>query len=384
MRRNSLRLIILLVTLTIAVGCGGKPTLAPLPTAAAVKPATELRGRSGSSVTASGVVVPAQKVDLSFTMAGRIKGIQVSVGDQVKAGQVLAQLDDLALNAQLGQAEANLALAHAKLNQLKRLPIPEELAAAQQNLASAQAAYDNLLHPTENELRALKADRDKTRALVSQAQAAYDRIGGDTNPYAEMTPERAQLQIAWLEAQKAESLYNSRVSPTSSQIQQAQAGIQNAKYQLTRLQPTADDLAAAQATVNAALASREQAAEQLKNAQLVAPFAGTVAAVEVACNETVVPAQAILVLADLSDLQVETTDLSEQDVSRVAIGQSAIVHVKPLNSEMKGRVIRMSPRANKVGGDVVYAVTIEMDEQVHGVSWGMSVDVEFIDASIGG
>ncbi len=369
------------VVLAAAVGCGGKPTPKPAPTPAAAKSTTEASGSSGTLVTASGVIVPAQRALLSFTSAGRIRSIQVAVGDQVKAGQALAQLDDIALDAQLAQAEANLAAAQARLNQLKRPPLAEELAAAQQNLAFAQAVYDSLLHPPENELRALKADGDKARALLGQAQAAYDRIGGDTNPYAEMTSERAQLQIAWLDVQRAESLFNSRGNPTHLQIQQAQAGIQNARYQLARLAPTTDDLAAAQATVNAAQAARDVAAEQLKNARLAAPFAGTVAALDVNANETVLPGQAVLTLADLSKLQAETSDLSERDVSRVAIGQPVRVQVKPLNSEIEGRVARISPRASKVGGDVVYTVTIDLDERVPGLSWGMSVDVAIQGAS---
>ncbi len=381
MVRKYRMVILLAIALALIAGCGGKPTPKPLPTPVATKSATETRGGSGNVVSASGVIVPAQKAQLSFTLAGRIKNIEVAVGDQVKSGQVMAQLDDIALSAQLSQAEANLAIAQAKLNQLKRLPNPEELAATRQNLASAQAAYDSMLHPSENEIRALKADCDKANALLSQAQAAYDRIGGDANPNAGMTAQRAQLQIAWLEYQKAESLYNHRISPTNAQIQQALAGIQNAKYQLARLEPTDDDLAAAQASIDAAKAARDLAADQLKNAKLTAPFAGTVAALDVNPNETVMPGQTVLALADLSKLQVETTDFSERDLCRIAMGQPVIIHVKPLNSEANGRVIGISPRANKVGGDVVYTVTIELDERGQGLSWGMSVDVEMRSAS---
>ncbi|MBI5031412.1 MAG: HlyD family efflux transporter periplasmic adaptor subunit [Chloroflexi bacterium] len=381
MIRKYLMVILLAVVMAVIAGCGGKPTPKPVPTPATTKSTAEGRGDSGSLVTASGVIAPAQKAQLSFTLAGRIKSIQVAVGDQVKADQVLAQLDDAMLNAQQSQAEANLAAAQARLNQLKHSPTAEELAAAQQNLASAQAVYDSLLHPTENEIRVLRADCDKAKALLSQAQAAYDRIGGDTNPYADMTPQRAQLQMAWLDYQKAESLYNNRINPTNSQIQQALAGIQNAKYQLARLQPTADDLAATQASVNAAQAARDLAAEQLKNAKLVAPFSGTVAALDVNPNETILPGQTVLSLADLSKLQVETTDLSERAVSRVAIGQSVSLHVKPLNANVNGKVVRVAPRANKVGGDVVYAVTIELAEKLQGLSWGMSVDVEIESTS---
>ncbi len=375
MARKCLMVVFLILALAVVGACGGKPTPKPVATPAP-KSTTEARAISGRSVTASGIIVPVQKAELAFTLAGRIRTIVVAVGDQVQAGQVLVQLDDAALTAQLAQAEANLAAAQARLSELKRMPTIEDLGAAQQNMVSAQAAYDSLLHPTENELLALKSDCDKTRALLSQAQAAYDRTGGDANLFAGMTPERAQLQIAWLDNLKAESLYNQRIKPTNAEIRQALASVQNAQSQLAKLQPSAEDLATAQSTVNAAQAARDFAADQLKNAKLVAPFAATVASLNADPNEVVLPGQAVLAVANLGTLQVETTDLSERDVSRVAVGQSVTIRVKPLDVQISGMVTCISPRAGKVGGDVVYTVLVDLKERAQGLAWGMTVDVE--------
>ena len=88
------------------------------------------------------------------------------------------------------------------------------------------------------------------------------------------------------------------------------------------------------------------------------------------------PGQVVLTLADLSHLQVQTTDLSERDVTRVSVGQQATVYVEALDVEIGGQVVDIAPQANTVGGDVVYAVTIELDEQPPGLRWGMSVEVE--------
>ena len=86
----------------------------------------------------------------------------------------------------------------------------------------------------------------------------------------------------------------------------------------------------------------------------------------------------MLKLADLSRLQLETTDLSEQDVARVAVGQQATAYLEPLGLEVGGRVVRVASRAELLGGDVVYRVSIELDEQPAGLRWGMSGDVEVI------
>jgi hypothetical protein len=84
----------------------------------------------------------------------------------------------------------------------------------------------------------------------------------------------------------------------------------------------------------------------------------------------------VLTLAELDHLQVKTTDLSERDVTQVSMGQQATVYVEALGVEIGGQVVDIAPQANTVGGDVVYTVTIELDEQPPGLRWGMSVEVE--------
>ena len=80
-------------------------------------------------------------------------------------------------------------------------------------------------------------------------------------------------------------------------------------------------------------------------------------------------------MADLSDLRAENTDLSERDVVQVKVGQDASVYIEALNMDIPGSVARISPQANVIGGDVVYTVLIELDEQPDGLRWGMTVEV---------
>ncbi len=84
----------------------------------------------------------------------------------------------------------------------------------------------------------------------------------------------------------------------------------------------------------------------------------------------------MLALTDLLHLQVETTDLSERDVARVALGQEALVYVEALGEEIQGQVVGIAPQATTIGGDVVYTVYVELDEQPAGLRWGMSTEVE--------
>ncbi len=361
-----------LIVVAIA-GCSSQPpTPRPTPTAAA-----SLKGLpSSETIISEGRVTPVKSAALSFSTGGIVTQVPVALGQQVKAGQVLAQQDTQQLQLQLAQAEANLAAAQAKLNQIKRGPTADQLAAAQQNLASAQAAYDSLTHPSQNEIAALKADMDKTKALVDQAAAAYDAVGGDNNPQAGMLPQRAQLQLAWLDYQKAQAAYNAKLNPTNAQIQAALAAIQTAKDQLSQLQPTAEDVAAAQANVTAAQAARDLAAQQLKNAQLVAPFAGTIMSLDIHAGEYAAPGAGVLRLADTSAWQIETTDLTELNIVNVSEGMPVRLTFDAIPGlELTGKVTQITPFGESKQGDIDYTVIITPDQQDARLRWNMTAKV---------
>jgi len=135
-------------------------------------------------------------------------------------------------------------------------------------------------------------------------------------------------------------------------------------------------LDAAQADIDRAMAGVEIAKAQLAQATLTAPFDGVVAKVDISPAEFAKPGQIIVVMGDLSDFQVETTDLSEKDVPLVQVGQKTSIYVEALNQEFGGRVIDIARVSTTVGGDVVYTVTIEFDEQPESLRWGMSADVK--------
>jgi len=130
------------------------------------------------------------------------------------------------------------------------------------------------------------------------------------------------------------------------------------------------DLARAQALLDSAKATL------LTQSTLTAPFDGTIVSVDIAPAETVVPGQIVIILGDLSKYQIETTDLSERDVTRVQIGQSANIFIEALNENFTGQVIDIARTSTTLGGDVVYKVTIELDKQPEGLLWGMSADAE--------
>lgn len=132
----------------------------------------------------------------------------------------------------------------------------------------------------------------------------------------------------------------------------------------------------ANAGVQSAQASVEGAQANLAQGTLTAPFDGTVTSLSVLPGEFVQSDQAVLTLATLDDLQIETTDLSERDIPNVHVGDPVNIYIEALNKNISGKVIRISPRADIVGGDVVFKVTIAPDTQPEGLLWGMTAAVE--------
>ncbi|RIK57771.1 MAG: hypothetical protein DCC57_01495 [Chloroflexi bacterium] len=345
----------------LLAGCGGQPTPTPTPAATPLPP---VGLASGHTVSASGKIAPMTEADLSFVVAGRAQTVTVAVGDVVKAGAILVELDNAAAAASLAQTQAALQQAQAHLAELRAGPRPQEIAAAQARLAATQALLAQLNEASRPEaIAAAQAD-------LAAAQARLDAL------YAE--PDQAVVAAAQAEVQHAQAALDQLLHPaTASQIRGAEAQVQSAQAELDLLLAGArpETIDAAAAVVAEAEATLRRAEADLAATQLRAPFAGAVTSLGISPGEMVQPGQAVLTLADLSHLQVETTDLSERDVVRVVVGQPAAVFVKALNEEVPGRVARIAPQASVIGGDVVYGVVVYLDEQPPALRWGMSVDV---------
>jgi RND family efflux transporter MFP subunit len=163
-----------------------------------------------------------------------------------------------------------------------------------------------------------------------------------------------------------------------ARVRQAEANVTTAEAQvayLVRSGTSQENLDSARADVERAKASLEIAKIQLSQATLNAPIDGTIASINVSPAEYVNPAQVVVTMGNLTHFIIETTDMSEKDVPSVQIGQPATVYIEALNTEFSGKVIDIARISETVGGDVVYTVKIELDEQPAGLRWGMSAEV---------
>ena len=125
------------------------------------------RGVVQSSVSASGNVEAADDLELNFQTGGKLTGVFVVVGQQVTAGELLAQLDSTTQQASLNSAEASLASAQARLAQIDQVVTPEEQAANQAQLAQAQQSLDHAIDQWPD------IDEPGLNAAINQAQDQY-------------------------------------------------------------------------------------------------------------------------------------------------------------------------------------------------------------------
>jgi HlyD family secretion protein len=283
--------------------------------------------------------------------------------------------------ADIVAAQAAYNAANEALRKVQAGPSSEDLAGAQAALQSAEAAlkqaqgrYDAAYKQDPAGIGGHPASLALEQATIAfdAAKAAYDK--------AAMPADAAQISAAMQQVESARAaLERARTPARNYDIAQANAQIEAAQAALDALNagPRAQQLNAAKALVASAQAQVQAAEAQLKKLSIMAPIAGSVSKLNAHVGEWISPGQAMLVLSDLKNLRVETTDLSELDVVNVKQGQPVTVLIKALNANVPGKVLDIATEADKLGGDVVYKTTIALDEMPAGLRAGMSVDVQF-------
>jgi multidrug efflux pump subunit AcrA (membrane-fusion protein) len=386
--------ILTILVLTLSACGSSDPSAQPIPTVVLEGGTVNNSGTqsapqtsSGGDVAASGIVVPAQDAQLAFALTGNVKKVYVAEGDQVKAGDLLAELDNDIVQVEVDQAQRTV----------RELTSQAAIAAAEQAVAAAQTTYEDAKKKADSYKlrRGDQADIDYYKAQLVLAQKALDRAQDTYNKTSRLSsadPLRATATTNLFNAQKAyntalanlnwfaETPSENDVALATANLDSASAALQEARWYLAELKGESIPSAA----TGSKLAQLQQARDNLKAAQdkfehtrLLSPISGTVTTVNIVAGEYVAPGQTIIAISDVANLQVVTTDLSERDVSNVSVGQNVTVFVEALNAEITGQVLLISAIADTLGGDVVYKTTIALDELPEGIRAGMSVTVQY-------
>jgi HlyD family secretion protein len=182
-----------------------------------------------------------------------------------------------------------------------------------------------------------------------------------------------------------QSTYIVALDAAEAAVVTAQAALVRAQLQVDQLPPdaTPGDVESAQADLRLAEAELELAQTNVSSAQVAlqqtelrAPFAGTVADVSVELGEQAIAGQPIVALGDLDGWLIETTDLSELEVVRIAVGDQATVTFTAFpDLVVTGRVDRIQVRGTTDTGGVRFAVSIRPDAHHPELRWNMSGEV---------
>jgi HlyD family secretion protein len=109
---------------------------------------------------------------------------------------------------------------------------------------------------------------------------------------------------------------------------------------------------------------------------LVAPFSGTVASVDIDPGEFAAPGATVVRLADTSNWQIETTDLTELNVANVREGMPVTLTFDAVPElQLSGKVTKIKPYGENKQGDIVYTVIVTPDQQDARLRWNMTAKV---------
>jgi HlyD family secretion protein len=293
-----------------------------------------------AGITASGVF-EAIEVNVGVKVPGQLKTVAVEEGREVKAGDLVAEIDCSDLDFQVAQARANLALAAAQRQLALKGARDEDIRQAESGTVQASAAYD-----------LAKSDHERAKRLFEQGALTRKML------------DDAETRLTVAAAQKT------------------QAGeMLNKARRWTR----AEEIAMAGARVDAARAAVEALEKKVGDCRVVSPLSGWVLRKVFEPGEMVGPSSTIAVVSDLQRLRA-VVYLPEPDVSRVRLGDRVAIRIDGSSRRFDGTVSHISQKAEFTPKNVqtrdervkqMFAVKLLVDNPDLALKPGLPMDADF-------
>ena len=355
-------------------------------------------GGNAQQIIAEGQVIPAQYVDLRFSAPGFVNKILVEENQQVKAGDVIAELDGYEeMVAQISAAQAQVLSAQQALDDLYsnsatiREAANQQLAQARQDLQDAVDKRTSKIYQRTSNLilDGSIAQYYSSLEKYSEALEAFDKV--DFLP-----PDndiRNQVWIQLTEASKATYAKRAQLNELLSYPDELSVGIADSAIEVAEASfnkaekdhnellegPDPDELEVARATLKVAELQLASAQKMLDDLQLKAPFDGKIVSNDLVIGEFYLAgASPPVMLADFSRWNLETNDITELNVNNINPGHDVIVKIDALpDLEIFGKVIKIDPIGVENQGDITYTVTIALDSVDERLRWNMTGVVIF-------
>jgi HlyD family secretion protein len=311
--------------------------------------------------------VDGNEVVVGSKIMGRIVSLAVDDGQWVKAGDLIAVLDQDELRADQGAAGDAIAQARASAQQsvaqteLLENTLPDKVRQAEAQVAQTQAQLQQAqaqVAQTQAQLRQSQAQVAQTRAAVAKAQDNFNRIRPlverDINPPQDLVAAQTDLDSAKANEQAAEAgveatrrvvaAAEAGVEAGGRAVAAAQAALADARQEERQVpvqQRQTEALRAAQAQAEA---NADAAAARFGQTRIFAPASGIVTLRAARQGEVVNPGSPIVTLFDLSSTWVDA-DVEETYADLIAMGQTLRVRL-PSGTEVSGPVIYKAVEAD--------------------------------------
>jgi HlyD family secretion protein len=287
------------------------------------------KGDLAKSVVATGKVTPITKVEVKSKASGIVKKLLVDYGDNVKKGQLLAQLDKVEIEAQVAQSSA-------------------ALEAAEANLKSSQADFE-------------RAKVDAEGPDVPVFKRAYDRATS-------MAKDGVVSASALDDAEK-----NYTMALNKQNVSKAQVTVLKAK------------IAQAAAQVAEDQANLKQLQEQLSYTDIISPIDGIVLSRDVEMGDAVSSilvlgssATLVMTLGDTSEVYVKGK-VDESDIGKVYLGQRARIKVESFKDKtFDGKVTKISPMGVEKDNVTTFEVRVSIQNPGGELKAEMTANAEII------
>ncbi len=349
--------LLVILTLSACTGQSSTPTEAVLGTGE-VTEVTLL-----DTVEASGSISPRQVASVSWETSGAISTVAVQVGQQVESGDILMTLDPNSVPNSLILAQLNLV----------EMTSPTAISAAQNAVIEAQNAVkdaqidrNNLDYVNQGAIDDAYAQYVLAEQKFQAAKENFDRLSYKS----EDDPGRAMAYQSMYAAQvsRDSALYkynNLAGKPTDLTYEESDSALALAQYRLEETRNYLKALQGEEVPLDAtgdSLLKLKETRMTVDSLNLRAPFAGIVSAIYDQEGIVVANNRSSVVLVDRSKLYV-TVQLTENDVVRLSIGNSASIVVEALPElALTGQVIAINPIGVVDQGVVYYDVLVELDQ----------------------
>jgi HlyD family secretion protein len=285
---------------------------------------------------------------------GRILEIRVREGDTVKAGDVVAILDDDQVMAREDQARAQLTQAEARTKASR-----DQITVLQEQLRQAELQTEQAKIDAEGRVRQAEADVAAAEANLAQQRAAYEIAAFDKEAYTQLAKtgavsERQGRQAAATAEQQIAAVQAAerRVDAAKGGLATARANLANPDIRAAQTAVLRKQIAQQQAEVASMTAQSEQARAQVAEAEanredltVRAPFDGTVVTRAAEPGEVVTPGAVIVTIVDLSKVYLRGF-VPEGRIGEVKVGQPARIYLdSDPERPLEAFVSRIDPEA---------------------------------------